>query len=322
MLNTTSPKISIIVPVYKVEKYLHRCIDSILSQSFTDFELILVDDGSPDNCGKICDEYEEKDSRIRVFHKENGGVSSARNLGLDNARGEWIAFIDSDDYVEKDYLSQLFFYAKQGNTDFVVILNTIKDHIDEDFVILQPNNYSQLFSCYRLHNYGSPWSKLYKSKIIKNNHLQFNVKIHFGEDMIFVFQYLLETRCVILIYSEKYIWDRSRPDSLTKRFNSCESEFVGKQEVDRLTNSLKTFFNLDGKAQKELEITQKNYAERTLESIKRIPTCFERVKKMSELDLTQYNRHKKGASWRESFLLFLLKNRCFYLYDFLMHLKH
>ena len=93
-----TPKISVIVPVYNVEKYLPRCIDSILSQTFTDFELLLIDDGSPDNCGKICDEYAAKDSRVRVFHKPNGGVSSARNLGLDNARGEWIAFIDSDDF--------------------------------------------------------------------------------------------------------------------------------------------------------------------------------------------------------------------------------
>jgi len=102
-----TPQISVIVPVYKVEQYIHRCIDSILSQSFTDFELILVDDGSPDNCGKICDEYAQKDSRIRVFHKSNGGVSSARNLGLDNAKGEWIAFIDSDDFVENEYLEEL-----------------------------------------------------------------------------------------------------------------------------------------------------------------------------------------------------------------------
>ena len=103
----TTPKISVIVPVYKVEQYLHRCIDSILSQSFTDFELLLIDDGSPDNCGKICDEYTQKDSRVRVFHKPNGGVSSARNLGLDNAKGKWIAFIDSDDFVEKEYLEKL-----------------------------------------------------------------------------------------------------------------------------------------------------------------------------------------------------------------------
>ncbi len=101
------PQISIIVPVYNIEKYFHRCVDSILSQTFTDFELLLINDGSNDNSGAICDEYAAKDARIRVFHKENGGVSSARNLGLDNAKGEWITFVDSDDYVKPDYLSNL-----------------------------------------------------------------------------------------------------------------------------------------------------------------------------------------------------------------------
>ena len=95
-------KISVIVPIYNVENYIHRCIDSILAQTFTDFELILVDDGSPDNCGKICDEYAKKDSRINVIHKENGGLSSARNAGLDIASGDYIVFVDSDDYVEKE----------------------------------------------------------------------------------------------------------------------------------------------------------------------------------------------------------------------------
>lgn len=93
------PKISVIVPVYNTEQYLPRCIDSILAQTFTDFELLLIDDGSKDSSGKICDESAAKDSRIRVFHKENGGVSSARNMGLNNAQGEWITFVDSDDYL-------------------------------------------------------------------------------------------------------------------------------------------------------------------------------------------------------------------------------
>ena len=88
-------EISIIVPVYKVEKYLRKCVDSILAQTFTDFEVILVDDGSPDNSGKICDEYAEKDNRVRVIHKENGGLSSARNAGIDVARGKYLGFVDS-----------------------------------------------------------------------------------------------------------------------------------------------------------------------------------------------------------------------------------
>lgn len=95
------PQISVIVPIYNTEKYLHRCIDSILAQTFTDFELLLVDDGSNDHSGAICDEYARRDPRVRVFHKKNGGVSSARNLGLDNAKGEWIAFCDADDWVDK-----------------------------------------------------------------------------------------------------------------------------------------------------------------------------------------------------------------------------
>ena len=94
------PEISIIVPVYQVEKYLNECIDSILAQTFTDFELILVDDGSPDNCPALCDAAAKRDSRVRVIHKQNGGVSTARNAGLDAAQGNWIAFVDSDDTVE------------------------------------------------------------------------------------------------------------------------------------------------------------------------------------------------------------------------------
>ena len=102
------PQISVIVPVYNTEKYLHRCIDSILAQTFTDFELLLIDDGSTDNSGTICDEYATKDSRVRVFHKKNGGVSSARNLGVDNAKGEWVTFVDSDDCVPQNGSALLY----------------------------------------------------------------------------------------------------------------------------------------------------------------------------------------------------------------------
>lgn len=119
MNNNTMPKISVIVPVYNAEKYLHRCIDSILAQTFIDFELLLINDGSKDNSGKICDEYAAKDNRIRVFHKENGGVSSARNLGLDNAKGEWVTFVDSDDWIEPTMYKDMYECAKRTATDAV-----------------------------------------------------------------------------------------------------------------------------------------------------------------------------------------------------------
>ena len=100
--------ISVIVPVYKVEPYLHRCVDSILAQTYINLEIFLVDDGSPDNCGKICDEYAKKDSRIKVIHKKNGGLSDARNVAIDMAKGEYITFIDSDDFVASDYVETLY----------------------------------------------------------------------------------------------------------------------------------------------------------------------------------------------------------------------
>lgn len=109
------PKISVIVPVYRVEAYLDRCVQSILDQTYTDFELILVDDGSPDNCGAMCDTWAQKDSRIQVIHKENGGLSDARNVGFEASTGEWITFIDSDDYVHSNMLEALYNAVKEYN---------------------------------------------------------------------------------------------------------------------------------------------------------------------------------------------------------------
>ena len=113
-------KISVIVPIYKVEKYIHKCVDSILSQTFTDYELFLVDDGSPDNCGKICDEYAQKDNRIIVIHKENGGLSDARNVAIDRAKGDYLTFIDSDDYVVENHLETLYNALVETDSDMAI----------------------------------------------------------------------------------------------------------------------------------------------------------------------------------------------------------
>lgn len=113
------PRLSIIVPVYKVEQYIHKCVESILAQGFKDFELLLVDDGSPDNCGKICDEYAQKDERIRVIHKENGGLSDARNFGIEAAKGEVLSFIDSDDYIDSHMYEEMLEYMDKHDLDVV-----------------------------------------------------------------------------------------------------------------------------------------------------------------------------------------------------------
>lgn len=110
-------QISVVVPVYKVRAYLHKCVDSILNQSFQDMEVILVDDGCPDSCGAICEEYAKKDSRVKVVHKENGGLSDARNAGLQYVTSEYVIFIDSDDYIKRDMLEYLYHNIKEHNAD-------------------------------------------------------------------------------------------------------------------------------------------------------------------------------------------------------------
>ena len=188
--------ISVIVPVYKAEKYLHRCVDSILAQTYTDFELLLIDDGSPDNSGAICDEYAAKDSRVRVFHKKNGGVSSARNLGLDNARGEWISFVDSDDWLDVSCLGKL---TQKMDADL------IRCSIEStDGTLWTAEDYKYEIKEF-VKNYEedpltrTPCGALYKNQIVRENNIYFDSCVRFGEDMMFNFQYLLKSQSVRLL---------------------------------------------------------------------------------------------------------------------------
>ena len=133
--------ISIIVPVYRTEKYLDRCVESIVNQTYKNLEIILVDDGSPDDCPKMCDEWAKKDKRIKVIHKENGGVSSARNIGIKSAKGKYIGFVDSDDYIEKEmYESLIDVLNKNKNLDYIYCdiydAEKINNHSREDYKIL------------------------------------------------------------------------------------------------------------------------------------------------------------------------------------------
>ena len=194
----TMPEISVIVPVYKVEQFLHRCVDSILSQSFADFELILVDDGSPDNCGAICEDYRAKDSRIHVIHRENGGLSAARNTGIDhvmaNSDAEWIAFVDSDDWVHPDYLRVLYDTAVQTRSDISAcgFFRTEGDAFpsEQDFSVqcLSADDYY----CGQVHGgvTAVAWNKLYRKSLFKD--LRYPVgKLH--EDEFTTYRAVYET---------------------------------------------------------------------------------------------------------------------------------
>ena len=207
MANT--PLISIIVPVYNVERYLPRCIESILKQTYTNFELILVDDGTPDRSGIICDRYAEKDSRIKVIHKSNGGVSTARNAGIDAANGEWITFVDSDDWVSANYLMMLLKSAESEGSDlsvgvlerrhFNITARSHKRVIDTQ--VLNDINILLLFDDLI---FLGPWVKLFSREIINRQNIRFRSGIAIGEDAIFVVEYM--THCKRISMSDQPIY--------------------------------------------------------------------------------------------------------------------
>lgn len=170
-------KVGVIVPVYNVERHLRRCIESILAQTFYQFELILVDDGSTDASGKICDEYEEKDRRIRVIHKKNGGVSSARNRGIEESVNEYLAFVDSDDFIDRKYLEILFQSMEKNQADLIICNSTQIDEGQkterkecEDKELLSEPEIISRAEAYRRMLIGrqatfAPWGKLYRREL-------------------------------------------------------------------------------------------------------------------------------------------------------------
>ena len=215
------PKVSVIVPVYKAEKYLHRCIDSILAQSFTDWECILVDDGSPDGSGAICDQYAEEDARIRVIHKENGGVSLARNVGLEVAQGIYLTFVDSDDWIEKMCLETCVREMDDNRLDLLQfgykrIASSGKILVDvplgtpvvgkEKYIELQKFNVCVGGGVYRLDT-------------IQKHHLRFEIGMKLGEDQKFFFEYLMYAD---KIRSQTFYCYFLNYNSATVRARSCD----------------------------------------------------------------------------------------------------
>ena len=171
----SQPLVSIIVPIYKVEPYLRRCLDSIVNQTYTNLEIILVDDGSPDGCPQICDEYAAKDNRIVVIHKENGGLSDARNAGLDICKGEYISFVDSDDWVDEKYIEILLDLAIKENADIAVGKHEKTTNNIASQTVLQ-SEYSSLNSIQAIENlfgknsltFTVSWGKIYKRNLWKS----------------------------------------------------------------------------------------------------------------------------------------------------------
>lgn len=188
------PKVSIIVPVYKAEKYLHRCVDSILAQTFTDWECILVDDGSPDGSGAICDEYAAKDYRIQVIHKENGGVSSARQSGMDAAIGEYVIHADPDDWIEPEMLYEMFSEAISNDYD-LVICDFYYDYGHSFNLELQRpsalNSRALLLDLLEDRLHASCWNKLVRRSLFLKYQIRFPEGFSLYEDMYLITSLLL-----------------------------------------------------------------------------------------------------------------------------------
>lgn len=215
----TTPIISIIVPIFNVEKYLDRCVDSILSQTFTDFELILVDDGSPDGCPAICDAYAAQDKRVVVIHKKNGGVSAARNSGLDIAQGEYIAFCDGDDYLAPTFFERMLLEAVNQEADCVVANYVAVD--EEDCVLRCPSFDVASMNIateetrwnYLIHDilaYKHGWevgTRLFRANIVQNHHIRFCLTCEgFAEDLGFILEFCLYAARIVCIADHVYFY--------------------------------------------------------------------------------------------------------------------
>ena len=237
------PVISIIIPVYNVEQYIKQCLNSIITQTYCDFEAIIIDNSSTDESGKICDEYAQRDERIRVVHKKNEGVGVSRNLGINEARGEWLTFIDSDDWVEPDYLENLINCAVSEDVDIILsggyigeepVGVKIERYFDNTFEdgtlefhrlliskILAPNSYMNKMRGGI--NLGTTWGKLYRVNMLRENSLYFLVHIEPGMDTLFNMMVLNAAK---VIHCNQYIGYHYRCFVPTGAMNKFHPEVV------------------------------------------------------------------------------------------------
>lgn len=201
------PEVSLIIPVYRVEKQLSRCLDSVMAQTFTDFEAILVDDGSPDQSGAICDMYAEKDDRFRVIHKQNGGVSSARNAGLDAACGTYVVFADSDDELEDNYLQCLM----KGDADLVnagvkkiEVDGTERHFLEYSDASIENLNAQNIVQMIENCSLNFIYSKRYKRIFLEKNKVRFHEDMDYAEDTLFVAEYVCHCDSIVYISETPY----------------------------------------------------------------------------------------------------------------------
>ncbi len=298
-------KVSIIVPVYKAENYISKCVESLISQSLKEIEIILVDDGSPDKSGMICDEYAKKDNRIKVIHKENGGVSSARNIGIEAAVGEYILFVDSDDWVENDYAESLL-SAQSSFLDCEIAcgFRTVSDYegsllsnvifSDKERISkIQLDKYMDLVSAWLAQ---SPCNKLFKRIVILNENIRFIENLSLGEDMYFCLEYysLCGSETIRCINKPLYNYIRTEKESLDNKYYSNILE-IDKLIYDKLKECL-LFWGADE------EQIKKFYNARFYRYVYALENTYKQGNKASEKEKRRTNSSiLKSAEFKEAF---------------------
>ena len=261
------PLISIIVPIYNIEQYLRRCIESILLQTYHEFELLLIDDGSTDESGCICDEYVRKDYRVKTFHKPNGGVSSARNFGVLKSSGDWICFIDSDDWIDVDFLDNYIQHIK-NNCD-LYIQGFYSNYPDKEIkTVFAPAFYSHNYQVVEylentkgVHN-GFLWHRLFKSEIIKSYQITFVNGLSFAEDGLFFLEYMRYVRNTMILPELGYHYFRNS-NGLTKKGKHIDVHIL-KQTFCEYMKKLKDIGNTNERKNYEYEMFIQKYGSRLI----------------------------------------------------------
>lgn len=238
--NNDRPKVSVIIPAYNVEKYIEKCIGSILSQTYTNLELIVVDDGATDSTPQIIDAAAARDSRLIPIHKENGGVSTARNSGLDVCTGEYVVFVDGDDYLAPDYIEYMLGLAKQTNAGFCLSRNSFtrkgEAQVQEDRVeTLTPEDATALLLSPAI--IVGCWNKIYKRTLLLENNLRFSSELFYGEGLSFITTAAQRSNAVGVGCRKVYYYRRNNVASATTKFD-IEKLYNGEKSLDVIEENM------------------------------------------------------------------------------------
>ena len=317
------PEISIIIPIYNTATCLPKCIDSVMNQTFQNWELLLVDDGSTDTSYEIMRQYAYKEKRIRIFHQENAGVSSARNYGLREAEGKWVAFVDSDDWLDREYFEKL--WTNAGDVDFVLCGMNLIDrngiirparlrtkatpYADDDVYTLK-----EIYNSLNMYAFCGPVCKLFRKDIIESHAILFPEEYSFGEDSLFVARYLRFIRTIRIVDSPLYNV-QSRPGSLCATIESPALLLDTYQKVHSETMSFCIIQGIE-----EISSQEAYYADRLLFCAEKMRTSPDAAsfyrERISCYDYVYHSPYKKELGYRLSPLFnFCGALRCWFLYE-------